>query len=297
MAVVLLEDIDDPIVSRIEERCFIELFDTVLMSINRNRATADEISAGIENIIAYFRERGPPDACAAANFRTLGDSLGYFYWSSPLSAGVTRKKALAAIRNCPEFRSCFNQSSLKVVSVGGGTGSDLVGLYSALYEGRSTFENMEITLADSNSQWFPYHKAVEACLHEEIFGKASELIQSRNINTSFVCADLGNSLPANLQQEIRNANLVWMKGLRSILSGDYERIRVTENVISSMTPGSLFVVLDPLFYDDFDIFRNKLQRIFSTNVGHKYELYLFPERFRFRFATSTNQEIIIFKRI
>ncbi|GBN15493.1 hypothetical protein AVEN_21400-1 [Araneus ventricosus] len=218
---------DDRNATRREEQFFLELFQRVLILINRSRVSSDDISDGIEKIIAHFRERGPADACAVNNFLTLGDLLGYFYWSSPLSAGVTRNKMLVAIRNCEEFRSSLHRPLLKVVSVGGGTGSDIVGLYSALYEEECAFQSMDITLMDNNREWEPFHQVVETCLRQNDFGNASRLINIKRITSSFIYADLRNKGPAEWRLNLRLADIVWMKGVRSILRDDSERYMIT----------------------------------------------------------------------
>ncbi|GBN07506.1 hypothetical protein AVEN_85522-1 [Araneus ventricosus] len=166
--------------------------------MEKGRATDEEIENGIKWIAACFK-RGPKSTCEVINFPTYVDELGYFYGASPIPSCVTREKTLAAIENCEEFLSFFHLPSLKVVSVGEGTGSDVDGLYSAINEysllseePQSLFRSMEVVLIYKNIKCQPFFLKQDQLLRDPDtdFGNTSQLMRSRNITTSFIRTDL-----------------------------------------------------------------------------------------------------------
>ncbi|CAL1261859.1 unnamed protein product [Larinioides sclopetarius] len=301
------EENPEEVVSRTrrEEKQFFELFYKVLISMQEGRTTDQEVENGIEKIIAGFRE-GPTGVCNANNFQSYGDELGYFYWSSPVSASVTREKTLDAFRNCEEFASPFRRPSLKVVSLGAGTGSDLVGFYSAIYEyfetseeEHSVFKSIEMLLIDKYINWKPLFLKVDELLRDRIsdFGNASQLMRSKNITTSFLRADLKN-LSADQRQKISNAHIVWMKGIQSIQNNDEHRTLIIENIVSSMALEALLVILDSPFYEKFVPSNNRLEVIYKTQAASRFWLEPFSDHeSRPRYCRKTNQELIILKKI
>ncbi|CAL1261855.1 unnamed protein product [Larinioides sclopetarius] len=294
------EEIEEDNVEEIEkeEDFFVELF---YQAFERRRpvgiASDENIRRSIQKIVDYFRENGSPaGVCARNRFLSVEDYLGYFYYYSPISAGVTRFKALDAIQNCENFRVCFRRPSLKLVSVGGGTGSDLVGLWSGLYE-NSDIRNMELLLIEKNKKWKPYFQVVEQLLRNRNinFGNASKFIKSRKITTSFICTDMRNEMIPECVEALEEANVVWMKGFLSTLRNDDERRCVTKRIISSMTRGALLVVMESLAYDQFNVFveKRKLTRLYNTNNG--YILWL-KSLTKYRIISSTKVEMIIFQK-
>ncbi|XP_055953010.1 uncharacterized protein LOC129988769 [Argiope bruennichi] len=284
-------------VTRQEENFFLALFDKVVEIINNGRVPDSEIEESIRKIITYFREnRGPRSACANYNFSSLADFLGFFYRYSPLSAGITRNKTLDAINSCKELKECFNKSSLMVVNVGGGAGSDLVGLYSALHE-NSTFLEMEITLIDQYSEWREYFGQVNDLLRGGDFGNSSLLMKNRKMTTSFITADLRTEMTPDCADALQKADLVWMKGFLSTLEDDFMQSAVTMNIISSMVPGALLVVMDSPSYNRFDEFidGNQLRNVFIQEEG-RYNLSSISDS-RYPISLSSNQEIFIFEKI
>ncbi|GBO27341.1 hypothetical protein AVEN_158288-1 [Araneus ventricosus] len=218
----------------VEEDFFLGLFDRMLEKRNPVRASDDEISESIQKFVDYFRiNRSAAGACAADRFVSNADYWGYFYWHSPLSAAATRNKALVAIRDCEKFRSCFNQKLLKVVSVGGGSGSDLVGLFSAIYK-NSVFQDMFVHLVENISRWKLYYEELNKLLAENDFGDASQLLKNRRCFPFFIGADMRKAVIPDCKEALNEANLVWMKGFLSTLANDSERHDITEVSITEL---------------------------------------------------------------
>ncbi|CAL1261861.1 unnamed protein product [Larinioides sclopetarius] len=288
---------------RREEGIFFNLFDKVLTLMMHGRANQEDIENAIEEIPGLFRG-GAENACEAGNFQTYEEELGYFYWSSPVAAGVARKRTLVALEECETFRSCFREPSLKVVSVGAGTGSDLVGLFSAIHEyfeqsePQSIFHEMELLLMDRNARWEPFFRNIERSLRNPDidFGHASRLMRNRNITTAFIHVDL-RELSDDDERELGNAQIVWMKGIMAIQPNNRHRRSIVNNIVSSMSLGALLVVLDSPSYEEYVIENDSLERIFGTEID-TYDIGLFPgSHSRFHYCRRTNQELSIFRKI
>ncbi|GFX72352.1 uncharacterized protein TNCV_1253061 [Trichonephila clavipes] len=199
-----------------EERHFVRLFEETLER-NRDGISDDDISDAVIKIVRSFVGNV---ACPIEMYETPRMLWAYFYRYSPISAELTRFQMLEAITNSEEFRTFFKRPSLEVLSIGSGPGSDLIGLCSALYD-NADFQKLNLTLVDNNKHWRPLFQAMIQVIRHDEYGNASKLFKEKEINYSFICSDVLNT--AAYREALSNADVVWMKGLLSVLSSDAER--------------------------------------------------------------------------
>ncbi|GFT22529.1 uncharacterized protein NPIL_603161 [Nephila pilipes] len=230
-----------------EERYFVELFDETL-ELNRGEVSDDALSNAVVETIAVFNE-GPSNSCAVEHFRTPAQLWAYFYRFSPISAGLARNRMLQAIRNSEEFRMFLKRPSLEVLSIGSGPGSDLIGLCSVLYE-KGDFQKLNLTLVDNNKHWKSLFESMIQVTREGVYGNASSLFNDKEISSSFIWATALRT--DDYLEALRKADIVWMKGLLSILRTDSSRHTVINDVASSMRARSLLVVIDSPSYLNFE---------------------------------------------
>ncbi|GFR04647.1 uncharacterized protein TNCT_308511, partial [Trichonephila clavata] len=172
-----------------------------------------------------------------------------------------------AIENNEEFRTFLKRSSLQVLSIGSGPGSDLIGLCSALY-GKADFQKLNLTLVDNNPNWRSLIQAMIQVTRDDDYGNASKLFQEKEINYSFICSDVTNT--AAYCEALSKADIVWMKGLLSVLSNNNIRFLALKAVISSMPVGSLLVVIDSPTYHMFQNFQDDLKMLYSAGTESYY---------------------------
>ncbi|GFQ81279.1 uncharacterized protein TNCT_72671 [Trichonephila clavata] len=199
-----------------EEMHFVSLFEETLER-NRGHISDDDIYISLMNIIKSFIGK---IEMKINNYQTPEMAWAYFFRFSPISAALARAQVLEAVRSSEEFRSFFKRHSLEVLSVGSGPGSDLIGLCSALHD-NSDFQKLRLTLVDKNEHWQSLFEAMIQVTRCGDYGNASRLFKVKEINSSFICCDVLNT--ATYCGALGNADIVWMKGLLSILENDEER--------------------------------------------------------------------------
>ncbi|GFU66680.1 uncharacterized protein TNCV_3111641 [Trichonephila clavipes] len=280
-----------------ENQHFVKLFDVVLKLI-RGDISDEDISNAVFEIVSR-RRRSISNSCAVENFESLKDLSAYLYTFSPMSAGLARNKTLAAIGNCEELRSFLEKPSLKILSVGSGPGSDLIGLCSVLYESKllyekTSLEKLKLILVDNNDKWESLFQATVQVLREGNFGYASRFFKSKEISTQFICCDVSMAADAKYEEAFEEANIIWVKGLLSFLRSDNARSCAMKTIMTLMKPGTLLMVIDSPEYKQFKKFTVDLKPIFST----KSDGYLFREEPRIIYGrgpcSSTDQELSVF---
>ncbi|GBL88054.1 hypothetical protein AVEN_133711-1 [Araneus ventricosus] len=246
-----------------EEQQFVKLFDAVLQQ-NRGNLSDGDIAEGVAASVSFFRE-DISSACAREKYNTPKILSGFFHRYSPLYAGKTRRIIVYALLGCEKLRFCFHRPSLKIVDVGSGAGSALVGLYSALYEGGFPFQSLEVTAVDYNKNWEIFFNAIVKKLCEDNFGYASRLFKEKEINCSFVCFD---AFKDGCEKEtcLNEADIIFMKGVVSILRNDDDRYKIMRDVASAMEPGSLLVYIESPTYVKYFERENSLSLVFQTTT-------------------------------
>ncbi|GFX12863.1 uncharacterized protein TNCV_1976011 [Trichonephila clavipes] len=199
-----------------EEMHFVNLFEDTLAK-NRGSLSDDEISKAVNDINELFQT---DISCPMECYRTPARRWGYFFKMSFLSAGLARFYVLEALRNSEEFRTFFKRPSLKVLSIGSGPGNDLIGLCSALY-GNADFQKLDLILLDYNELWKPLFDAMIDCTRSGNYGNSSGLFKEKHVKCYFVPSDVLNT--DKYKKHLKNADIVWMKGLLSVLSSDSVR--------------------------------------------------------------------------
>ncbi|GFU19194.1 uncharacterized protein NPIL_456091 [Nephila pilipes] len=250
-----------PIVNCSEDQNFMKLFDEVLKLI-RSHTSDEDISNAVCKIISRHR-KSIANLRDVENFESLKDLCAYFYRFSPISAGLARNKTLTAIGNCEELRTRLKRSSLKILSVGSGPGSDLVGLCSALHE-TCSFGNLELILVDSNERWERFFRTTIQVLREGNFGNVSKFFLKKEVTTRFICCDVSKTIDKDCEEAFENTNIIWVKGLLSFIRSDDVRSLVSKTIMSSMKPGTVLIVIDSPACDQFEEFTVHLKPIFST---------------------------------
>ncbi|GFQ76770.1 uncharacterized protein TNCT_407851 [Trichonephila clavata] len=280
-----------------ENQHFVKLFDDVLKIIREDLSDGDISKAVFE--IVLRRRRSISNSCAVENFESLTDLCAYFYRFSPISAGLARNKTLAAIRDCKELRSCLEQPSLKILSVGSGPGSDLIGLCSALYESKllyekTALEKLKLILVDNNEKWETLFQATVQVLCESNFGYTSRFFKSKEVSTEFICCDVSKTADVEYEEAFEEADIIWVKGLLSFLRSSNARSCALKTIMTLMKPGTLLMVIDSPECKQFEKYTVDLKLIFSK----KSEGFLFGEEPRIIYGPGicsfTDQELSVF---
>ncbi|GFT65618.1 uncharacterized protein NPIL_149402 [Nephila pilipes] len=274
-----------------EEKNFVRLFEEALKTF-RGDLSDDDISKGIKDTISEFR-KSIFNSCSIENFQYHYQRCGYFFRYSAPSAGLARDRVLDAIRNCQELRFLLTRQSMKILSIGSGPGSDIIGLCSAFYEVNEIFKP-EFILVDHNIEWKVYFCVLFYLLRNNNFGYASSLFRYPTKEPLFITADTKFRPEGDYLIALKTADIIWMKGLLSILHCSCKRHFVIQNVISSMARGALLLVVDSPFCDTFDEYSDILERLYSQ----KNERYSFNHRpaedYGYGFSPSSNQIINVF---
>lgn len=202
-----------------EENHFSQLFCEALEIIKKTmQVSDDELKNGIATVIKSFHY-GDRNQFSDIDFNMSENLCAYFYRYSQLSTELSRSRILDAVNNCKVLQSYLKRTTINVVSIGGGTSFDIVGMLSAFNE-KVNCKKLNVAVVDNAERWKSFLNIVEFLLREGDFGDACHMFKKSNTTLSFLCNDvrMANSKRTPYSKLVMNANLILMKGLLSILS-------------------------------------------------------------------------------
>ncbi|KAF8773616.1 uncharacterized protein LOC129984168 [Argiope bruennichi] len=257
-----------------EEEQFVKLFDEVLQQ-NRGSLSDEAIADGVDIAIQNFRI-AISGACTKEKYDKPKMLCGFFHRYTSLFATVTRSKFFIALQKSEELKYCFHRPTVKLVDIGSGPGSCLVGLFSALESCDETFnkefgslqyKSLEVTAVDYNEDWKNYFVDIVKKLMKGNFGNASKLFSKKHIKCDFAPFDLLNRSNSKLKNEftkiLNEADIILMKGFLSILENNDYRHKTVENIATAMKPGSLLVIIESPTYEVY-FQKEGLRLVFTT---------------------------------
>lgn len=182
-----------------DEQHFYNLFQRILEDIRGPTDISDEdVNQAINDINKsfVFNSNNPP-----ANYSQTKVVCGYLSRYATHTAGLVRTRILEAVCNCLELKSALKkEGELRVVSIGGGPGSDALGFCSALSElGLDGWTSLDITVVDAAEGWRECVTLLDQHLREGEFGSVSKMFKERKVTMSFVQANL----PGDPEKDIR----------------------------------------------------------------------------------------------
>lgn len=191
-----------------EEYNFYRLFQRVLDRIlDSTRVSFEDVHDAIDEINESFNFENPP-----VDYSRPEVICGYLSRYATHSAGLARTTIVDAGRNCRRLKSVLEKcGELRVVSLGGGPGSDALGFCSALSElGHLGWTSLHITVVDAVEEWRECVTLVDQYLREDEFGSVSRLFRKKDVSMSFVRATLpGNpEVDAECYDALKNADLI-----------------------------------------------------------------------------------------
>lgn len=198
-------------VGDVEEYNFRMLYDEVLnFFLNSYNIPDEKISEALTAIkISFHYNKG--NKYSDVDYRLPENLCAVLFRYAPHGARLARYKILEAMDQYPELRRILSIPHLKVVSLGGGPGSDAIGFCSAMK--RWNFGGtLDICVMDSVAEWLPYiNKIREAMMQGVInpsgngfisrFGESSDLFFRGKATLSFYPCTLGEQRP--VQQPIQ----------------------------------------------------------------------------------------------
>ncbi|GBM78491.1 hypothetical protein AVEN_114803-1 [Araneus ventricosus] len=199
----------------------------------------------------------------------------YVYKYANLHAGMVTKYFRKFIRK-KEIRNHF-QRGIKICSLGGGPGTDIIGIFKALgvipyFQHRIN----QVSVLDICGGWSNTFENIISCL---LTGKVKDVpetfVSSKKFKHELIEVDLLRSLPENVVEIISNADIISMVKFMSVIlakEGCLDALKVLGNLFK---PGAIVLFIDNYQGNVFESIKDILNQTgLEIVLGPLHEVYI-----------------------
>ncbi|GFU23847.1 uncharacterized protein NPIL_457331 [Nephila pilipes] len=224
------------------------LFSTVLQEhVRYYDVNSADIRAGIQNMKEVYKPE--PGSLSSgildvANYNDPAHRCAYLHKYAPLHTALVADMMKRAIYQNPELFADFiiNFGSIKICSLGGGPGSDIIGVLAVLTEIFGLFQ-VSATVIDCMPKWKETFIALIHELRVGNYGTLGECVSEQYFEWSYIGNNLLGKMTNQVQNGIQAANLVTMVKFVSAAACK-DTSTMIKKIFRSLKPGSLVLYID-----------------------------------------------------
>lgn len=199
------------------------LYETLLDDmLNFSLVSKSNVQRAIKHLVHNYGRITNGRTPEELDYNDLNNCFGYLHRYATCHTALVRavlKRVLHTRPPAPVKRLLCLKDTLEVLSLGGGPGNDIVGLFSALYGKHYGFFKISVTIVDSMIGWESVFYRTLKFLREKDLGNASAICKEIKIEPHFIEADL-TDLPkrnSNLMSKIRSADVLMLVKVLSVI--------------------------------------------------------------------------------
>ncbi|GBN11520.1 hypothetical protein AVEN_137787-1 [Araneus ventricosus] len=225
------------------------LYTTVLEDTSFvNGVSEKDVKQAIEHMHKDYK--GSPDSLSKSltcltDFNEVAYRCAYLFKYAPFHTALTYKAMSHALTESPyELRALLDSLSgpLKLCSLGGGPGADVIGVLAAMHNQFGFFRS-SVKLVDIMSEWELTFWSVLDELRQQNYGPLSESTSEKWFDWSFMRADLQSEMSKELTEVLGTADLVTMIKFVSAAACK-ETSSMIEKIFRIMKPGAFILFVD-----------------------------------------------------
>lgn len=221
-------DLEDPEFSkedRLVSRLYREVVDVIMSSNSLRENQVDSAISEMKEEIHQGHRKGFR-RFRRINFSKPANCCGYLRRYAICHTGLVKELIWNFFTSQDAFcdvarKEITTKNHLKIISLGGGPGNDLVGFCSALQEIPNSVKELDLYIVDVCKGWQPVFPAILRKAKDTDFGSFSRFLKKVKINIGFMEADLtahGMFKNATLATTLKEVDLVLVVKVTSFLS-------------------------------------------------------------------------------
>ncbi|CAL1274660.1 unnamed protein product [Larinioides sclopetarius] len=213
-----------------------------------NGVCEKDVKQAIEHMHKVYQ--GSPDSLSKnfdsfTDFNEVAYRCAYLFKYAPFHTALAYKAMSHALTESPyELRALLDSLSgpLKLCSLGGGPGTDVIGVLAAMHN-QFGFFHSSVKLVDIMSEWELTFWSVLDELRQKNYGTLSESMSEKWFDWSFMTADLQGKMSRELIEVLETADLITMIKFVSAAACK-ETSNMIEKIFKIMKPGAFILFVD-----------------------------------------------------
>ncbi|XP_054717527.1 uncharacterized protein LOC129226923 [Uloborus diversus] len=267
---------------------FEQLFDVVVQQ--NNLTNEEKVRQAIHHLVSNYSKTNNGQTPQELDFNDLSNCVAYLHRYAACHAALMRSVLVRLFHICPPAqvrRMLSLKQNLKVLSMGGGPGSDAFGFISALYGRHYGLQSLDLFVLDSGSAWDVVLASSSQLLRRGSLGNASAIFSEVNTKVQFIHACIKGS---EIKTLVQGMDVVLLAKVLSVVP-DREKVSYLQNIVSSMKPGSLLIYVDcPFAKAAFQSQSELLEPIYTAEKS-RFHFNYEVERFGFKNITTCQADV------
>ncbi|CAL1274675.1 unnamed protein product [Larinioides sclopetarius] len=212
----------------------------------RHSVKEDEVRIALRRVKdAYLpmRERSLKTHCSD-RFNALADCYAYLHLYAPLHTSMAYDIMSWILSEIPGWFRTFLSSHelLKICSLGGGPGADVIGVVTALQD-EFGYINTFANIVDIFSAWSRTFQAVLHKMTSGYYGDKGRCLSSQFFKWSYITSDLLCERDQDVNAAITDAGLVIMSKFISAVASQ-NASKMIKDIFKRMKPGAILLYID-----------------------------------------------------
>lgn len=199
-----------------------------------------------EEVATVYNTVSLMDGSTYLDYNKPQNRCAYLYKYAALHTGLVNKY-FKEMLNIESVKITLDyQKELKICCLGGGPGTDIVGVCLALSEYPSFHQKVvQVTVLDICGGWRNSFKRIMSRLkHGKIEGVPATCIDSKNFKANLIEVNLLKVLPENVEKIISNADIVCMVKFVSAIMGKKESLTGLKKIGEKIKLGATVLFID-----------------------------------------------------
>ncbi|XP_015924438.1 uncharacterized protein [Parasteatoda tepidariorum] len=224
------------------------LFNTVLHEeIRYHQLNHDRIRNGIQNMKEVYKPNPTSlssDSVDVADYNDPAHRCAYLHKYAPLHTALVSDmlgKSMQQVKFILQ-EIILDTGRIEICSLGGGPGSDILGVISVLSEELGFFQ-LKATIIDYMDKWKYTFGAIIRELRCENYGLISEFVQPQYFSWNYIGHNLLGKMSNDVNKAIHRANLITMVKFVSAAACK-DTAEMVKKIFRSLKPGALVLFID-----------------------------------------------------
>ncbi|XP_035223206.1 uncharacterized protein LOC118195940 [Stegodyphus dumicola] len=198
------------------------------------------------------------------NYNYAANRCAYLYKYADIHTGLVTKYFENLIEKEEVKNLLESKKNLKICCLGGGPGTDIVGIFRALAKYSAFHEKVsEVRVLDICKGWRNSFKRIISSIKKgKMKGIPENFIDKKRFFAHLISVDLLGALPQGVVNVISNADIICMVKFVSAVLGKPESVSALQNIGKTFKPGTVI-----LFIDNFQGNVSKSLEDISSQIG------------------------------
>ncbi|GFW41639.1 uncharacterized protein TNCV_4035541 [Trichonephila clavipes] len=226
------------------------------------------LKKAVKEVTAAYNAKSLKDGSTFLDYNKPQNRCAYLYKYAAVHTGVVNKYFKEMLNIEPVKITLDYRKELKICCLGGGAGTDIVGICLALSEYPSFHQKVaQVTVLDICGGWRNSFKHVISRLkHGKIEGVPATFIDSKNFKADLIEVNLLKTLPKNVVKVISNADIVCMVKFVSAIMGKKESLPGLKKIGENIKLGATVLFIDNINNKVYEPLQNISQQCGLSNV-------------------------------